>query len=395
MILKRIKKIAVFTSIRSEYGTLKSLLKLIENDPELELSLLVGGAHFLEEFGNTVNEIIEDGFKITYKLPFLSNDHKRDVNTRAAATLASQASDYFAQADVDLLILIGDRFELLPIATAALILNIPIGHISGGEVTEGAIDNQVRHAISKMAQVHFVATEYFKQNLMQMGEEDWRINVCGELGLDEIAKRDLVKKEDLFKDLGLDLNLPLICATFHSETIENNITPQFVKKTLEEIIEKTNYQILITAANFDEGGREINEMLNEIGETLNRVKYCRSLGKLRYFSLLKASSLVLGNSSSGLVEVQSFNIPVINVGKRQQGRLANLNVLNVEVSTSKILEGITLVESDEFRASYFNLPNIYGKGNSASSIVDFIKNLNSDKLLLKRTVFNKNDAANI
>lgn len=386
--MKKIKKISVFTSIRSEYGLLKSLLVQIKNDKDFELNLIVGGAHFLDEYGNTVQEIENDGFDITFRAPFLFNDGQKDVNTRSIAALSCQINEYFRANETDLLVVLGDRFELLPVVTAALVLNIPIAHISGGEITEGAIDNQVRHAISKMANLHFVATEQFKNNLISMGEEPWRINICGELGLDEIVKLNLIQKEELFADLKLNPDLPVICATFHTETIDNKITPDFVDQLFNEILAKTEFQILVTAANFDFGGNDINRVLNRLNDVSDRISYCKSLGKLRYFSLLNVANLVLGNSSSGLVEAKSFDIPVLNVGKRQQGRLANINVINTSTNIDEIMGALKYASSKEFKEEFSDTPNVYGKGNSALSITEFIKKWDKDDLLLKRTVFN-------
>ncbi|MCE9538065.1 MAG: UDP-N-acetylglucosamine 2-epimerase, partial [Bacteroidetes bacterium] len=207
--MTKIRNIAIFTSIRSEYGLLKSLIKVVDEDEYLNLSLLVGGSHLLEEYGKTITEIEKDGFPITYKLPFLFSDGEPDVSTRSMAALASQISTFLHNSRPDLLVILGDRFELLPVVNASLILNIPIAHISGGEITEGAVDNQIRHAISKMSHLHFVATDQFKNNLIKMGEEAWRICVCGELGLDEILNMDYIGKVDLFENLGLEPSLPV------------------------------------------------------------------------------------------------------------------------------------------------------------------------------------------
>lgn len=376
--------VAVFTSIRSEYGSLKPLLKSIKDDDEFSLKLLVGGAHLLKDFGSTINEIIDDGFEADQLFPFLFTDMGSDALTRSVAVLANQISSYLADRRPDLLLIIGDRFELLPVVNAALILNIPIAHISGGEITEGAIDNQVRHAISKMSSLHFVATEEFKNNLLKMAEEEWRICVCGELGLDQVLSMGYFSKKDLYNELGLDVERPVICATLHTETIDNQITPEFVGNLYTAIIKESDFQILATAANFDEGGSQINDMLEKLSSLNPKISFIKSLGKKRYFSLLQHCDLVLGNSSSGLVEVQSFNKPVINIGKRQAGRLSNPNVLHIDVDTGKIIKGITEVLSSDFKAAYNGKPNVYGKGDVADTIMEFIKQNIGKDLLIKR-----------
>lgn len=382
--LNKVKNIAIFTSIRSEYGLLKSLLKSIKSDPELNLKLLIGGAHLLKEYGTTIKEITEDGFEADHLFPFLFTDSASDALTRSVGVLASQIGYYLSSHRPDLLLILGDRFELLPVVNAALILNVPIAHISGGEITEGAIDNQIRHAISKMASLHFVATEEFKNNLLKMAEEEWRICVCGELGLDELLTMDYFSKDNLYLDLGLDPKRPVICATLHAETIDNQITAEFVKDLFSSIADQSDFQILTTAANFDKGGNQINAELEKLSITNSNIKFVKSLGKKRYFSLLKYCDLVLGNSSSGLVEVQSFNKPAINIGKRQAGRLSNPNVLNVDVNTEKIIASLTQAFSADFKASYYKKPNVYGKGDSVNTIIRFIKQNIDKDLLTKR-----------
>ncbi|RAJ85803.1 GDP/UDP-N,N'-diacetylbacillosamine 2-epimerase (hydrolysing) [Chitinophaga dinghuensis] len=349
------------------------------------MDILAGGAHLLTDYGMTINEIIADGFTVKHKFPFLFTDKTHDVETRSVAVLAQQISDYFLREKPDVLVVIGDRFELLPVVNAALILNIPIAHISGGEVTEGAIDNQVRHAVSKMAHLHLVATSYFKENLMRMGEEEWRIKVCGELCLDEIPHMPLLSKQDLFSTLGLDIAKEVFLVTFHTETIQNTISPALIASVLDKIkVAYPDVQVLATAANFDAGGQEINTML----AARKDIWFVPSLGKIKYFSMLRFASLVLGNSSSGLVEVQSFQIPVVNVGKRQQNRLANPNVLHVAADVEQIIIGINEALSLEFRQQFEGIENVYGQGNSTSLMYNFIvSNMDHEQLLLKRTVF--------
>jgi len=385
--LNKLCKVAIFTSIRSEYGSLNYLIRAFSKASDFHLDLLVGGAHLSEEFGNTINEIIGDGHKITARFPFLFSDNEPDVLTRSLSVLTCDMGRYLASARPDFLIVIGDRFELLPVVSCALILNIPIAHISGGEVSEGAIDNQIRNGISKMSHIHFVATEMFKDNLIKMGEEPWRIAVCGELGLDEIVNLDLLSKEELFENLGLDINKQVICATFHPETIDNDITAEFVYSLLKEIIKNEDIQIVITSANFDHGGNDINAMLESLSKQVKQIVYIQNLGKYKYFSLVKYCLLVLGNSSSGLVEVQSFNVPVLNIGKRQQGRFANPNVYNSSVDIPTILEDLSFVLSEDFKFQYLNKPNLYRNENTVNIILDFLRNMEKRNLLEKKSTY--------
>ena len=314
------KKIAVFTSIRSEYGPLTPLLKKLNNHPDFELRLMVGGAHLLNEYGKTVDKIIEDGFLIHTKFPFLFNDLEADALFRSLGVLQQQVGKYFVDYPPDLLIVLGDRFELIPVVLSALMCNIPIAHISGGEYTEGAIDNQIRHAVTKMAHIHFPATDIYAENLIQMGEEKWRIFKTGEPALDLLESISLIPKEELFKSLGLKQDKPLILSTFHPETISNKITSKLVKNILLPLLERNAYQILITASNFDDGGAELNNLYSQLSQEHEDIVFIPNLGQLRYYSILKNAALMLGNSSSGLIEAQSFFLPVVNVGERQAGK---------------------------------------------------------------------------
>lgn len=385
--MNNIKKVAVFTSNRSDYGCLQSIIQELNTNKNFELQLLVGGSHLSEEYGQTIDHITEDNFPIAYKLPFLYTDKGPDVHIRSISLLQSQIGTILTTDRPDMLLVLGDRFELLPVVSTALILNIPIAHISGGEVTEGAIDNQIRHAVSKMAHVHFVATGFNKDYLIRMGEEEWRICVSGEPALDIINKMTFYSKEELFHELELNPEIPTICATFHPETITNDINTEFIQNLFNRILIDTSYQIVVTAANFDEGGREINEGIEKISDKNPRVKFIKSLGQKRYYSLLKYASIMLGNSSSGIWEAQSFKIPVINIGNRQKGRIQNPNIYNTGASVEEILAAMNLVTSDDFKNLYFSKDNIYGSGKAAERIINFISDLPQDKLLLKRDVY--------
>ena len=238
-----------------------------------------------------------------------------------------------------------------------------------------------------MSHIHFPATEIYKQNILKMGEEDWRICVCGEPGLDELMHLDFYTKEALYKELGLDINKPVICSTFHPETISNKITPEFVESVFTKILKTTEYQVLVTASNFDMGGNEINKVLNALSRSFPNLKYFESLGQRRYYSLLHCASLMLGNSSSGLVEAQSFNLPVINVGDRQLGRLSNKCVYDVKVDIDEILSAINIVDKEPFFNSFKNQANIYGDGNACDKIIHFLKGIDTELLLLKKSTF--------
>lgn len=384
----KINKIAVFTSIRSEYGLLSPLIKRLHENPLFDLQLLVGGAHLREEYGMTVNQIQKDGFPISGTFDFLGKENTPEALSGYLSVLQKQIGEYLEIRKPDLMILMGDRFELMPVAISCTLFNISIAHISGGEITEGAQDNQIRHALTKLAHIHFPATEEYKENIMKMGEEKWRICVSGEPGLDLLNTISYIPKNVLFEDLGLDIEKKTIICTFHPETITNKITDAFVNEVLKEIIDKTNYQILVTAANFDHGGNQINLMLEQLSKNNKNIIYIKSLGQLRYYSILKNTVLMLGNSSSGILEAQSFNLPVVNVGNRQKGRTINPNVYHSEIKIEDVLRSIEYVTSDDFKNSFYNKPNIFGDGNACDKILKYLKSVSFEELIFKKTNFN-------
>ncbi len=386
--MRKIQKIAIFTSIRSEYGVMIPLLTKIKNDSFLDLELLVGGAHLLSEHGNTINEIINDGFTISAKFPFLFSDSEGTVLTRSMGHLTLQMGEYLTENRPDIIIVVGDRFELLPVVNSALVLNIPIAHISGGDVTEGAIDNQIRHAVSKMAHLHFVGTESSKLNLLKMGEESWRVFNTGEPGIDSILAIESIPKEELYRELNLDVNKKLVITTFHPETISLTINSDFLTTLFERLLtEFPECEFLVTSSNFDNGGAEINDTFIDLAKKNKSIKFIKSLGQKRYYSILKYALLMLGNSSSGIIEAQSFNLPVVNVGDRQKGRDRNICTLDVEVDIDKIINKIHFASTDDFLKSIQSSINIYGNGNCSDKILEAIKTIDKEKLILKKSIF--------
>lgn len=380
-------KIGFFTSIRSEYGPMRSVLKAINADPFFELKLIVGGAHLRKEYGYSITSIIDDGFEVIAKLDFLADENSPEFLSQTMSKLSKEFGRILNEFSFDIILFCGDRFELLPVASCCLVHNIPMAHVSGGDVTEGAIDNQVRNALTKMANLHFPGTTVYKENILKMGEEEWRICACGEPGLDEILQTKILDKGEFCSKLGLSDAVPIFLVTFHPETINNSITPDFIEEIIKKILEKYTCQILITAANFDFGGYEINQRIERLSEINPFIFFKRNLGQQMFYSALNHSSLLLGNSSSGIIEAQSFNIPVVNVGERQKGRLTNPNVLTVKADTDSILEILDFALSANFKKSFQNKANVYGDGKSAQRIIAFLKNVDLTKLLPKKSVF--------
>ncbi len=381
-------KVLFFTSARSEYGLLKPLIDCLYNHPKFEVSIIAAGAHFIEEQGLTYLEIINDGYQINKKIDYLKTKKAKSDIIYANALLQIEFNDYLKVNPTDILIIMGDRSELIPVVSTAMLTGTPVAHISGGEITEGSTDNQVRHSVTKMSHLHFTATEQYKSNILKMGEEEWRICVCGEPGLDSVSKLPYISKDDLFQTLGLNKDKKTILSTFHSETIGNKIDGKFLQNLIVNLIKNDNYQILFTAANVDIGGVEINNTIETLAKKYSNVYFIKSLGKLKYYSMMKYADLMLGNSSSGIVEAQSFQLPVINIGNRQKGRLRNENVIDVDVNIEQIIEEISSILTNENTKSSYESKNIYGTGNSCLIIADFLQNIDLKKLNLKKSVFN-------
>ena len=386
--MSKIKDIAFFTSIRSEYGVMIPFLKKVQNDPNFNLKLLVGGAHLLEEHGNTIDEIINDGFEIDCKLPFLDNENDATALTIAMSKLQLQIGEYLAVNKPDVLIVVGDRFELLPVVSAALVLGVPVAHLSGGDVTEGAIDNQIRHAVSKISHLHFAGTETSKNNLLKMGEEEWRVFNVGEPGIDCILSIDLIDKKELYLDLNLDVSKPTVIATLHPETISNVINEEYVTDLFTRLLKEfPSHQFLVTASNFDLGGNEINETLKQLSSESDQIKFVTSLGQKRYYSILKYADFMLGNSSSGIIEAQSFLLPVVNIGTRQEGRERNVNTIDVGLNIDEIVAAAKKTQDVNFRNLIEKSENLYGNGRCADEIIECFKSVEKESLFLKKSTF--------
>lgn len=331
--------------------------------------MVVSGAHLNTDYGFTKTEIEQDGFPISFEIDYL-----KGINapiTDSLGRLQKEIGDFIRSKNPDIIVVLGDRMEIVPVCLAAVISNVPIAHISGGEITEGAIDNQIRNAVSKLAHLHFPSLNDYRKNLILMGEEPWRITVTGEPGLDEVNELSLYDKNSFYKETGLKEGMPFLIVTFHPQTIDQKISVKFLKELFERLLSESKFQFLVTASNFDEGGHEINAFFGSLNS--ERIVFIKSLGQIRYYSSLKYASAMLGNSSSGIVESQSFELPVVNVGNRQQGRLTNTNVINCKVEVNDVMKGLLVAVSDEFKLKIMNQPNIYGKGEASQTILNVMK----------------------
>jgi UDP-hydrolysing UDP-N-acetyl-D-glucosamine 2-epimerase len=379
------RKIAVVTGTRAEYGLLYWIIKGIHEDPGLELQLIVTGMHLSPEFGYTVRDIEIDGFPIAEKIEMLlSSDSEASISVSMGIGLIGFAKVY-ERLKPDVLLVLGDRFEIFAAVSAAVPLRIPVIHIHGGEATEGVMDEQFRHAITKMSAIHFPAAKKYADRIIQMGEKPERVYCFGAPGLDNLYKLKLMTRKELIKELDIPENEKIGVVTFHPEIINNFPVESQVQELLKALRRVRDIFWVITMSNADPGGRTIQALMEDfVRENPNRSKMFASLGQLRYLSLLKHAALMIGNSSSGIIEAPSFQLPVVNIGDRQKGRIRSENIIDVSICRErKIVDAINKAISDDFRNSLKGLVNPYGKGNVSSRIIKVLKKLNLKGIVRK------------
>lgn len=380
------RKIAVITGTRADYGLLYWIIKCINEDPGLELKLIVTGMHLSPEFGLTVQEIEKDGFPISERVDMLlSSDTEKAISTSMGLGTIGFAGAY-ERLCPDIILLIGDRFESLSAAVASVPFRIPIAHIHGGESTEGAIDEQIRHALTKLSHIHFTATEKYRERVIQMGEAPDRVFCFGAPGLDSIRRLRLLDSRELAEALGLPEDKKLGVVTFHPATLETGNAGEQAQELLSALAGFKDVFWILTLPNADTGGRAIIKKHEEFtAENPGHARCFSSLGQLKYLSLLRHASVMVGNSSSGLLEAPSFGLPVVNIGNRQEGRIRAANVIDVkEPRRGPIKKGIEKALSDEFRSSLSGIENPYGKGETSDRIVEVLRCISIEGLVKKR-----------
>jgi UDP-N-acetylglucosamine 2-epimerase (non-hydrolysing) len=369
------RKIAIFTGSRAEYGLLYWLMKDLQSSSEVQLQIIVSGMHLSPEFGETWRQIEEDGFHIDAKVEMLlsSDSAVGIVKSMGVGTLGF--ADALDRLQPHMLVVLGDRFEALAIAQAALIMRIPIAHLHGGEITEGAYDDAIRHAISKMAYLHFVAAEPYRQRVIQMGESPERVFNVGAVGIDHLLRAPKMSIEVLRESLGFDLHSPYLVVTYHPVTVMDE-DPQESFIALTEALDKfPQYQIIFTYPNADNGGRAIIPLLEAYAQAQpDRVLAIPSLGFRRYLSAISMASAVVGNSSSGIIEVPAFGIPTVDIGVRQKGRLAANSILHCDPNSDSIEQALHKALTSEFAAACKTTVNPYGKGDASEAILKVLEN---------------------
>ena len=366
------KKVGVITVSRSDYGIYRPVLRRIQEDPELSLHLIVSGMHLSPEFGLSVSEIQRDGFPIGDTIEMLlSSDSSEGVAKSMGLGIIGFAQSY-SRFQPDLLLVLGDRFEMHAAVVAALPFRIPIAHIHGGESTEGLIDEALRHSITKMSHIHFVSTEAYARRVIQMGEAPWRVVVSGSPALDNVRTLQLLTREELEEAHGFRLAEAPLLVTYHPVTLEYEDTESHLNELMTALSE-VDYSVIFTYPNADMRGRLIIERIRQFTEQHERAVAVPSLGTQAYYSLMAQSAAMVGNSSSGIIEAASFKLPVVNIGNRQRGRIRSQNVIDVDYDHRSIVTGINRATSPEFRRSLVDLVNPYGDGHAADRIVSTIK----------------------
>jgi len=368
------KTIAIVTGTRAEYGLLKPLIKALHDDDTFNMQLLVTGMHLSENFGNTINEIETDGFPITAKIDsHLEGDSAVSVSNSIAETTRGFAK-VLAELTPDLMMVLGDRSEIFATTTAATVQGIPIAHIHGGETTEGAYDEAFRHAITKMSHWHFTSTEVYRKRVIQLGEQPERTFNVGAIGIDSIANLELMTKSEFESSINFKLNKLNVLITFHPVTLENNTSEAQFNDLLSALDELKDVTLIFTKPNSDKDGTIISNQINTyVANHSEKAIAFTSLGQKRYLSALQYMDVVIGNSSSGIIEVPLFKIPTINIGDRQKGRLMPKSVINCLPIATEISKALKIALSSEFLESISNLKSDYGNGTATNQIMAILK----------------------
>lgn len=377
------RRICVVTTSRADYGIYRPVLREISGRASLELSLLVTGSHLSPEFGLTVREIEEDGFDTSQRIEMLLSSDTPEGATKSVGLGMISFADFYSRTRPDLLLVLGDRFEMHAAVTAAVPFKIPVAHIHGGELTEGAIDDVLRHSITKMSHLHFPSTEVYAQRIKQMGEEAWRVTVSGAPSLDNLRNFEPLDDLQLAEKSGLPINEPFLLSTYHPVTLEDENQEAKLEAMLRALT-KSNQHVLFTYPNADHGSHKIMKQVEAYVARSSMARIVPSLGSRGYFSMMRRATAMVGNSSSGIVEAASFHLPVVNIGNRQAGRLRAKNVIDVGESEAEISEGLKRALEPAFRDNLAKLENPYGDGHAAERIVDKIESIELSQSLLKK-----------
>jgi GDP/UDP-N,N'-diacetylbacillosamine 2-epimerase (hydrolysing) len=367
------KKICVITGTRAEYGLLKWVMRGIQGDPDLKLQIIVTGMHLSPEFGLTYKEIERDGFVINQKVEMLLSSDTPVGIAKSIGIGTAGIADSLNVLQPDIIVVLGDRFEILSAVSAALVLRIPVAHLHGGEATEGLIDEAIRHSITKMSHLHFVASEEYRKRVIQLGEQPDRVFLVGGLGVDTINKTTLLNKAELEKSLKFKLGRRSLLITFHPVTLDDGASEDQFMELLSALSSLEKTQLIFTLPNADTDGRVIGRLLKGFLSRHSNARAYTSLGQVRYLSCISHVNGVIGNSSSGLTEVPTFKKGTINIGDRQRGRLQASSVINCSPKRNEIQDAIRHLFSDHFQSKLNSVVNPYGNGGAVEGIVKTLK----------------------
>ncbi|AET66057.1 UDP-N-acetyl-D-glucosamine 2-epimerase, UDP-hydrolysing [Desulfosporosinus orientis DSM 765] len=383
------KTICIVTGTRAEYGLLSPIIKQLKAADHFELKIVATGMHLSEDFGLTYNEVEADGFSIDAKIDILqNNDDSQKAMSKAIGIGVTEFAEYFDQTKPNMVIVLGDRFEIFSAAIAAAVACIPIAHLYGGETTEGAVDEFFRHSISKMSYLHFTSTEQYRQRIINMGESPHRVFNVGSTSVENILNMPLLSKEELARSLNIDLKSPYALVTFHPVTLEKNAAIKQLEELLSALNETKGLNYIFTKANADANGRAINQKIDAYCQENKNAIVFTSLGVLRYLSTMKYCEMVIGNSSSGIVETPSFKKATINIGDRQKGRFFAKSIISCEPEKHAILRSINKARSQQFFMEIADQINPYGDGKTSERITAVIQDiLDNDKINLKKSFY--------
>jgi GDP/UDP-N,N'-diacetylbacillosamine 2-epimerase (hydrolysing) len=377
------RKICVVTGSRAEYGLLRNISKLIKLEPTMQLQIIATGSHLTEKFGSTYKEILQDGLNIDFKIDILSEVINEQTTSIAMGKVQAGVSKILQETKPDLLLVVGDRYEILSAVIAALLCKIPVAHIHGGEVTIGAFDDSIRHAITKMSHLHFVATEKSKKRVIQLGEKPETIFNFGGLGVDAIQSNEFISKEEIQKLIRMNFGEKNLLVTYHPETMSRKSPSEQISILLDALAKKNEINFIFTGVNADPGSDEITDEIKKFVESRSNAIYCSSLGQRNYLSTILYCDGVVGNSSSGILEVPTFKKATINIGNRQLGREMAESVINCELESSLIAKSIDKIYSTDFKVILSKVSNPYGRGGASSRIFEEIKKFDFSNLVMK------------
>lgn len=379
------RKVCVVTGSRAEFGLLRLLMAEIAAASGLELQVVATGTHLAPEFGSTYREIQDAGFSIDARVQMLVSGDSATATSKSIGLGVIGFADVLERLSPDLVLVLGDRFEILAAVTAAMMARIPIAHLHGGEVTEGAIDDAIRHAITKMSHLHFVATDDYRRRVVQMGEHPGRVFDVGGLGVDAISRMELLDKASLEESLGFALGERSLLVTFHPVTLADvSAGTTQMDELLAAIADLQDVRVVFTMPNADTGGRQLDQLLRRFVAEHENAAYFPSLGQLRYLSMMRLAAAVVGNSSSGIAEAPSFRVPTVNIGDRQKGRLQAASIVNCAPLRADIGAAIREVLSDGFRRGLPAVRNPYGEGGAAARVAKVLAEYPLEGLLAKQ-----------